>query len=114
MIQLTFEHGQMYLRHGIWSCRHRFCIGFNFDVNIYIVVDTESAIKEFLVTLEYVQKVAFLMCREVMLIFNNVSNISPLVLGIEDLSCIQLEPVLAKKLILMLDEIGVFHVVKVF
>jgi hypothetical protein len=77
-------------------------------------VDTESAVKEFLVTLEYVQKVAFLMCREVMLIFNNILNISPLVLGIKDLSCIQLKPVLAKELILMLDEIGVFHVVKVF
>ena len=45
--------------------------------------------------LEYVQQIAFLTCREVMLILNNISNVSPLVLGIEDLSFIQLEPVLA-------------------
>jgi hypothetical protein len=77
-------------------------------------IDTESAIKEFLVTSEYVQQVTFLTYCEVMLIFNKISNISPLVLGVEDLSCIQLEPILAKDLILMLDEIGVFHVVKVF
>ncbi len=89
---------------------HRFCIGFNFDVNFLMGVDTKSAIKELLVMLEYVQQVAFLTCHEVMLVFNNISNISPLVLGIQDLSCIQLEPVLAQELILMLDEIGVFHV----
>jgi hypothetical protein len=77
-------------------------------------IDTESAIKEFLVMFEYIQQVAFLTCCKVMLIFNNVSNISPMVLSVEDLSCVQLEPVLAKELILMLDEIGVFHMVKVF
>jgi len=77
-------------------------------------IDMKSAIKDFLVTFEYIQQVTFLMCCEVMLIFNNISNISPLVLSIKEFSCIHLEPVLAKELILMLDEIGVFQVVKVF
>ena len=94
--------------------RAQVCIGFNFNVNFLMGVDTKSAIKKFLVMLEYVQQVAFLTCREVMLIFNNILNVSPLVLGIKDLSFIRLEPVLAKELILMLDEIGVFHVVKLF
>jgi len=94
--------------------RAQVCIGFNFNLNFLMGVDTESAVKEFLVTLEYDQQVAFLTCREVMLIFNNVSNFSQLVLGVKDLSCIKLKPVLAKELILMLDEIIVFHVVKVF
>ena len=85
----------------IWLHVHRFCIGFNVDVNLFMGIDTESAVKEFLVTFEYVQQVAFLTCCEVMLIFNNVSNVSPLVLSIEDLSCIQLKPILAKELILM-------------
>ena len=104
----------MYSRYKIWLSVHRFCIGLNFNVNLFMGIDTESAVKEFLVTFEYVQQVGFLMCCEVMLIFNDISNVSPLVLGIEGLSCIQLEPILAKELILILDEIRVFHVVKVF
>jgi hypothetical protein len=88
-------------------------IRFNFDVNFFVGIDTASAAKEFLVMFEYVEQVEFLTCCEVMMIFNKVSSVSPLALSVKDISCIQLKPVVAKELILMLDEIGVFHVVKV-
>ncbi len=48
--KLTFEHGQMYLRHRIWSVLH----WVHFQCELFMGVDTKSAIKEFLVKLEYI------------------------------------------------------------
>jgi hypothetical protein len=49
----------------------------------------------------------------VVLTINDILNISPLVPGVENLSGIYLEPILAEDLIFVLNVVHVFHVVKV-
>jgi hypothetical protein len=48
-----------------------------------------------------------------MLCINNISNISPFVLDVNNLSHALIKPIVAKKLIFVLNIVHIFHVVKV-
>ena len=85
--------------------RARFCIRFNFNGNLFMRVDAKRAIKEYLMTLEDVKQVAFLSCREMVLVFNDILNVRPFRLCVEDFGRIELKPILAEQFIFVLDEI---------
>ena len=105
MVQFTFEHGQVSTGHGIWSHVHGFCVRFNFYVNLFVRVDAKRSIKEFLMTLEYIKQVTFLTCSEMVLGFNDVLDVCPFILCVENFGRIALKPILAEQFILVLDEI---------
>ena len=105
MVKFTFERGQVYAGHGIWSCLPGLCVGFNVNVNLFMGVDTKRAIKEFLMTQEDVKQVTLLTCSEVVLVFHEVSDVRPFILCVEDFGRIELKPILAEQFIFMLDEI---------
>jgi hypothetical protein len=105
MVEFMFERGQVNAGHGIWSCVHGLCVGFDVNVNLFMGVDAKRAIKEVLMTLEDVEQVTLLTGSEVLLVLNDVSDVHPFILCVEDVGRIELKPILAEQFIFMLDEI---------
>ena len=92
---------------------HWFDVGFNVDVNLLVRIHSQCNIKESLMLCENIELVTLLLCREVVLTINDISNVSPRVLGIKNFSGIRLQRILVEEFIFLLNVVHVFHVVKV-